>query len=185
LAPHIAGQARPDHSASGSVVPRAGRGDGGGDDPGAGQADRPVATRDPARLRHHRMGCDRGPPGIRPGDPARARHAQHRAASADRRRRRVFAMELPDEFAGAQICRRPVFRVLDHPQGVGGNPGRRGAAGPRLCRCRGAAGYLESGVRHALGDLRVSDPAAGRCGSSPSPAQSRSENIWRRWPASI
>jgi succinate-semialdehyde dehydrogenase/glutarate-semialdehyde dehydrogenase len=43
-------------------------------------------------------------------------------------------------------------------------PGRRGSAGPRLCRCRAATGCLEPGVRHALGDLRVSDPAA--CGAA-------------------
>src|SRR5271170_1938077 len=53
-----------------------------------------------------------------------------------------------------------VLRLRDHPESLEGDPGRGGAAGPCLCRCRAAAGRLEFGVRHAVRDLGISDPAA-------------------------
>jgi acyl-CoA reductase-like NAD-dependent aldehyde dehydrogenase len=53
-----------------------------------------------------------------------------------------------------------------------------------LCRCRFAGRCLEPGVRHALGNLGISDPAT-RGGSSPSLVRSRSANTWRRWLANI
>ena len=46
--------------------------------------------------------------------------------------RGVLALEFPDELAVAQGRRRAVGRLLDHPQGVGGDAGRRRAARARL-----------------------------------------------------
>src|SRR5689334_1777385 len=49
-------------------------------DAGAGQADRTGSTRNPARLRHHRMGCKRGVASVWPRNPQRRRNASYRAA---------------------------------------------------------------------------------------------------------
>ena len=54
-----------------------------------------------------------------------------------------------------KIARRAVGRLLDHPQGVGGDAGRRGAAGARLPRCRPAAGRAQSRVRQSGRDFRA------------------------------
>ena len=120
----------------------------------------PVAAGDPARLRHHRVGRTGGPPHLRAHHPQRTRHAPFRAASADRRGRRVLALELPDELAGAQGGRCAVGRLLDHPEGIGGDACRRGAAGAGVRRCRPAARRAEPGVRQAVRHLRIPDPAA-------------------------
>ena len=77
-------------------------------------------------------------------------------------RRRFLAVELPDEFARPQGGRRAVGRLLDHPQSLGGDAGRRGPAGEGLRRCRPAARRAEPGVRQARRDLGIPHPPAGR-----------------------
>ncbi len=66
-----------------------------------------------------------------------------------------FPMSSPSRKVG----RRAVVRLLDRPQGLGRNAGRRGTAGAGLSRRRPAAGRAESGVRQSGGDIRLSDPA--------------------------
>ena len=136
LAQHVARQARRDHPEGGRHHAPARRGDGGGHDARAGQADRAIAPGGAARLRHHRVGRAGGPPHLRPHHSLRARHAPHRAAPADRAGRRLLAVELPREFSVTKNRRRTVGRLLDHPQGLRGDARRRLSAGALLRRCR-------------------------------------------------
>ena len=135
---------------------------GGRDDPRTGQADRPGAARNPARLRDHRM-----------GRPARA--AASTAASSPASR----ACAIPccaSRSASSPPSRRGISRCSSPARKVGGalsagcsiilkaseeTPGRRRTAGARLRRCRPAAGRAQPGVRQAVGDLGLPDPAAG------------------------
>ncbi len=59
--------------------------------------------------------------------------------------RRLLAVEFSHELAGPQGRRRTVGGLLDHPEGVGGNPRRRGAAGAGFRRCRTASWRAEPG----------------------------------------
>ena len=117
-------------------------------------------SRLPARLRHHRAGCTGGSLHLRTDHPERTWHAPFRAASADRRGGRALALELPDGLAGAQGWWHSVGWLLDHPEGIGGNACRRGAARAGVRRCRPAARGTAPGVRHAIRHLRIPDPAA-------------------------
>jgi|HubBroStandDraft_2_1064218.scaffolds.fasta_scaffold837391_1 hypothetical protein len=53
--------------------------------------------------------------------------------AADRCGCRLLAVELPDEFTGPQSWWRPVSRMFDHFEGVGGDTGRRGTACAGVC----------------------------------------------------
>jgi succinate-semialdehyde dehydrogenase/glutarate-semialdehyde dehydrogenase len=54
------------------------------------------------------------------------------AAPADRHRGGLLALEFPDELAGAQDRGRALGGLRHHPQGLGGDAGRRRAARARL-----------------------------------------------------
>ena len=129
LAQHLAGQARRHHPQGGGADPPAGRGDGGRHDARAGQADRAIPPRDPARLRHHRMGRDR-----RGGASMAASSRASRACATPccASRSGVVAAFSPWNFPMSSPARkvggRAVGRLLDHPQGLGGDAGGRGAA---------------------------------------------------------
>src|ERR1700712_4747502 len=106
------------------------------------------------------MGCPRRTSYIRTYYTERTWDAAFGVASADRRGSRVLTVELPNELTGPQSGRRAFCWVLDHFEGVGGNPRRRGAVGAGLCRCRPAAGCAEPYLREAIGHFRIFDPSS-------------------------
>ncbi len=93
-----------------------------------------------------------------PRHPRRARHAPHRAARADRHRRRLLALELPDQLADPQGGGRAGGGLRDHPQGLRGDARRGLAPGARLRRCRRAGRCAEPAVRRALAGVGGADP---------------------------
>ena len=79
---------------------------------------------------------------------------------AGRPGRGVHAVELPDQPGRAQAVLRAGRRLLDHRQGAGGDPGLARRTDPLLRRCRRAGGRDQPGLRRAVGDLRIPDPAS-------------------------
>src|ERR1700733_13159244 len=69
LVAHVARETGGHHPEGRSDYAWTGRGDGGCDDPGAGETDRAVPAGDPARLRNHRMGRAGRPSGLWPHHP--------------------------------------------------------------------------------------------------------------------
>ena len=182
---HLAGQARRDHPQGRQPHPRARRGDGGRHDAGAGQADRAGAARNPARLPTSSNGT---PPRaaasygrIIPSEPGMRHTVLRQPIGAGRR---VLAVEFPDELAGPQGRRRAVGRLLDHPEGVGGDarPARCNWCAPSTMRaCRPACSTWCSAIPPRSPSYLIPHPSSG---SSPSPARSRSASSWPRWRAS-
>ena len=124
---------------------------------GAGQALSRGARRGHRLGRHHRLVRRGRPPLLR---PHRAGPRQGRppacGAGADRRGRRLHAVEFPGADAGPQDRRRARGRLLAHPQGFGGDAGRLRRDGEVLRRRGPAEGRAQSRVRRAVGSLRAS-----------------------------
>ena len=129
--------------------------------------------------RHHRMVSPRkaAAPMAASCRAAQKGVRQTRGAGAGRRGRGVHAVEFPDADAGAQDRRRARGRLLDHPQGLGGDAGRLRRAGALLRRCRPAGGRAQSRVRRAGRSVRASDRVRRSCARFRSPARSRSASI--------
>ncbi len=132
------------------------------DDDGAGQAAGGSEGGGAGRRRRHRLVRRGSPPRLWPRDPGPRRGRLSACGQgAGRPRRRLHAVELPDQPGGAQAVRGAGGRLFDHRQGARGDPGLAGGADPSVCGRRGAGGRGEFGVWRAGGDLGIPDPASG------------------------
>jgi len=96
----------------------------------------------------------------------------------------IFAVEFSNEFPRPASGGRTVRRLRHHFESLRGDARRGGAAGARLPGCRRAAGVLNLVFGNALGNLRVSDTAAGGAPGDVHRLDSQSASAWRRSPDS-
>ena len=130
------------------------------DDAGARQAAARSQDGNAGRRRHHGLVRRRGAPRVRPRRPGPCRgRAADRRQGARRPSRGLHAVELSDQPGRAQDIGCAGSRLLRHPQGAGRNTRQLRRAGAVLRRCRAACRRRQSGVRCAVGSVRVPDPA--------------------------
>ena len=154
------------------------------DDHGAGQAARRSQGRDAGRRRRDRLVRRGSAPHLWPHRAgARRRRLPDRSEGAGRPGRGVHAVEFPDQPGGAQGVLRDRGRLLDHPQGPGGDAGR--LRRPRRCLRRRPA-FRRASSTSCSACRRRFPPISFRIRSSArsrSRARPRSASSLRRSPA--
>ena len=115
--------------------------------------------------------------------PRQPERAPDGAARADRRVRRVHAVEFPVQPGDPQDRRRARRRLHDHHQGAGGFAQRGGRDRAHVPRRRPAARLPQHRVGRADRDFRRTSSSRRSCARSRSPVRCRWASSSPRWPA--